>query len=216
MTEQARNRKQLGAGAGLFLFLLSLHSGSAADAPSTNALAETLLAEGLFAGGRWEATLGSGAMFSPFVANKNRPTINYTLSELQVGYMLSDVKEAGWLRGNVELAGSSFGGAIFEGSGDYIAGGTLWLRYNFVPRDWRVVPYGQAGAGITFTDADRRVVGQTFNFNLDLGVGARYLIDRHWSVALEYRYQHISNANTARKNLGINAQGPIISVSYFF
>ena len=63
----------------------------------------------------------------------NRPPINYTFTGVQLGYMLGDVKGDGWWRGNFELAGEGFGSAIFEGDGSYISGGTLWLRYNFVP-----------------------------------------------------------------------------------
>jgi hypothetical protein len=36
------------------------------------------------------------------------------------------------------------------------------------------------------------------------------------SVNLEYRYQHISNANLAHRNLGVNAHGPMLAVSFFF
>ena len=45
------------------------------------------------------------------------------------------------------------------------------------------------------TDIDHSILGQPFNFNLDLGAGVRYFIGRNWSLSLEYRYQHISNAN---------------------
>ena len=45
---------------------------------------------------------------------------------------------------------------------------------------------------------------------------ARYVLARHWSLDLEYRYQHISNANLAGHNLGINAHGPVLGISYFF
>ena len=209
-------RKQLAKNAVSVLFFLSLQFAGAAEPAGESSPAQTFLADDLFAGGKWEAGLGTGVLFSPFGANRNRPTINYTISELELGYMLGDVRELGWVRGNFELAGSGFGGAIFDGPGSYIAGGTLWLRYNFVPRDWRIVPFAQAGAGITFAETERRVLGQTFNFNLDVGVGARYLFDKHWSLDLEYRYQHISNANLSGHNLGINANGPILGISYFF
>ncbi len=171
----------------------------------------------LFVAGRYEAGFGSGVLFSPFVATRHRPTINCTITELQLGYMLGDVKEAGWLRGNWELAGDGFGSAVFEGSGSYVAGATLWLRYNFVPRQpLGLAPYLQGGAGIAFTDIDREIVGEPFNFNLDVGVGLRYFITQRWSVNLEYRYQHLSNANLGHHNLGINAHGPLLGVSYFF
>ena len=183
---------------------------------TTATASESLGSEDLFTQGRYEAALTSGVMFSPFIAQGGRPTINYTSSEAQFGYMLGDVKASGALRGNFELLGEAFGSAIFVGDGDYIAGMTIWGRYNFVQPQWRLIPYLQAGAGLTATDIDRRIVGQAFNFNLDLGIGVRYLVSERWALMLEYRYQHISNANSAEHNLGINANGPILGVTYLF
>jgi opacity protein-like surface antigen len=181
-----------------------------------SAVGEDKSFDDFFQRGRFEATLTSGALFSPFIAIKNRPVINYSLSEVQLGYMLTDVNHAGWFKGNLELVGEGFAGAVFEGRGSYISGITAWLRYNFVPENWRLVPFAQAGMGLTFTDANKIVVGETFNFNLELGAGVRYFVSQNWSVNLEYRYQHISNANISRNNLGINAHGPMLGVSYFF
>lgn len=156
-------------------------------------------------------------MFSPIGGAANRPTINYTITELQWGYMLSNPKGDGWWHGNFEAVVSGFGSAIFDGPGNYIAGGTLWLRYNFVPRRTsRWSPFLQAGAGVTWTDVEREFVGQPFQFNLQLAAGTRYFIADHWSLGLEYRYQHISNADTAEHNVGINGNGPILGISYFF
>jgi len=180
------------------------------------AASEPLEGDVLFVKGRYEAALTSGVLFSPFIATDGRPTINYTISEAQFGYMLGDIKGTGFFRGNFELVGEAFGSAIFDGPGDYIVGMTLWGRYNFVQTNWRLIPYIQAGAGLTATDIDRHIVGQAFNFNLDLGIGARYLFSQKWALMLEYRYQHISNANSAQHNLGINASGPILGVAYLF
>jgi opacity protein-like surface antigen len=66
------------------------------------------------------------------------------------------------------------------------------------------------------TDIDRGLVGQPFNFSLDLGVGLRYFVTRRWSINLEYRFQHISNADLGQRNIGINAQGPVLGISCFF
>src|SRR2546422_8852583 len=110
------------ASASWAILLLSVQSAvpgiGAAEAGSTTAFSTS----DLFIGGRREAGFGSGVLFSPFVATRHRPTINYTITELQLGYMLSDVKEAGWLRGNWELAGDGFGSAVFEGPGSYVTG----------------------------------------------------------------------------------------------
>jgi opacity protein-like surface antigen len=210
------NLKQAVQFAGAILFLLGLPLAGASQDTGMNGPAESLTPESLFARGRYEVGLNNGVLFSPFLATGNRPTINYTYSGLQLGYMLSDVKGDGWWRGNFELAGEAFGSAVFRGQGTYIAGGTLWLRYNFVPRSSALVPYVQAGAGAVSTDVDRDVVGQAFNFNLGVAVGVRYFVARNWSLSLEYRYQHISNANTGPRNVGINADGPILGISYFF
>jgi len=169
-----------------------------------------------FRGGHFETSLANGCLFSPFAAIRNRPTLNYTISELQVGYMLTDVSGPSLWRGNWEVASGAFGGTAFDGVGDDIAGATVWLRYNFVPRQSRFAPYLHAGAGLTYSDINRRLVGQDFNFNLELGAGVRYRLSSHWSVNLEYRYQHISNANLADRNLNVNAHGPMLAMSFFF
>ena len=172
--------------------------------------------EDRFARGQMEAALTSGALFSPFIATGGRPTINYTITEVQFGYMLEDVKSSGWTRGNFELLGEGFGSAIFQGPGSYIAGVTVWARYNFVQPRWHFVPFVQGGLGLTSTDIPRHIVGQPFNFNLNIGVGTRYFLSPRWSLQLEYRFQHISNANTGPHNLGINGSGPVLGVAYLF
>jgi opacity protein-like surface antigen len=199
------------------LFLLSLRLCGAAERDAANGSPEASLPEDLFHSGRYEAAFINGVFFSPFGPTHNRPTINYTYTGLQLGYMLGDVKGDGWRRGNFEVAGEAFGSAILDGAGTYISGGTLWLRYNIVPRGFSaLVPFAQAGAGMVSTDIDHDVVGEPFNFNLDLSLGVRYFVGRNWSINLEYRYQHISNADLGRHNLGINADGPFLGVSYFF
>jgi lipid A 3-O-deacylase len=169
-----------------------------------------------FQRGTCELTVASGVMFSPIGADKGRHTVDYSLSGLQCGWMLTDVNRSGWLRGNVELAGEAIGGAVFKGRGSYLAGGTAWLRYNFVQPNWRVVPYLQAGAGAEGTDMDQRLIGEKFNFNLDIAAGLRCFVARDWSLNVECRYQHISNGTIAKHDVGINAVGPMIGLSYFF
>ena len=165
---------------------------------------------------RWEITTGAAVYFSPFGATHNRRTADYALAVADAGYMLTDVKEWGVMRGNVEMIGEVFGGGIFEGKGNYVAGFTLSPRYNFVQPGWKIVPYFQLGAGITFTDVDHELVGQRFNFNLGGAVGVRYYIKPNLALNAEYRAQHISNANQSDHNVGINAQGGLIGVSWLY
>jgi opacity protein-like surface antigen len=169
-----------------------------------------------FQKGLFEASLGTGVMFSPMITGVSRPRVDYTITEAQLGYMLTEVSGPSVLRGNFEAAGSLFGGGIFDGEGTYVSGMTVWLGYNFVPRDSRFAPFVHAGMGLTETDVNRQLEGQNFNFNLNLGAGVRYFIAPKWSLNLECRYQHISNADMSSHNQGVNALGPILSVSHFF
>ncbi len=199
------------------LFLLGLQLAAASQGAEQGQPEVSSPAESLFAAGRYEASVTSGVLFSPFGPSRLRPTIDYTLSGLQFGYMPWDVKGNGWWRGNFEAVGEAFGGRVFDGPGSYLAGGTAWLRYNFVPRNTPgLVPYLQGGVGAESIDVDRRIVGQAFNFNVSAAAGLRYFVGRNWSLNLEFRFQHLSNANMAPRNLGINAAGPMLGVSYFF
>ncbi len=169
-----------------------------------------------FQSGRFEGSLGAGFFLSPFITHLKLPAVDYTLDELQLGYMLTDIHGPGVLRGNLEGIGEAFGGAIFRGQGNFVSGGTFWLRYNFVPSDCRFVPYAQLGGGVADTDLDRRIEGENFNFNLGIGAGVRWFLAPRCAVDLECRYQHISNGGLSRRNVGINACGPVLSFSYFF
>jgi opacity protein-like surface antigen len=169
-----------------------------------------------FQQGEWELNLNGGALFSPFVDPARRHTVNYSYTAFQAGYMLNSPPSTGWLRGNFELLGEAFGGKIFQGQGEYLAGATAWLRYNIVPPDSRFVPYAQLGAGVLWTDVDRRIESEDFNLNGDIGVGCRYFLSPKCSVNLEFRYQHISNGGLSKTNVGINAAGPIFGISWFF
>jgi lipid A 3-O-deacylase len=193
-----------------FSIPLVLVCASAAGADATNDLSNYFNRE------HHDVTLMSGTMFSPIGADQHRSREYYTLSGLQFGWMLTDVGDGGWPRGNWELSLEAMGGKVFSGKGSYVVGGTLWARYNFIQPNWRVVPYLQGGVGAEATDMDRRLVGQTFNFNLDIAAGMRCFVARNWALDLECRYQHLSNGTLAKHDVGINAVGPMIGVSYFF
>lgn len=173
-------------------------------------------ADYFFQRGKYEIGADTAVMFSPIGADKGRPTLNYTLSGVQFGWMLTDVNPSCWLPGNVEVAAEAIGGTPFAGRGSYLAGGTGWIRYNFVRPQWRLVPYVQGGAGAELTDFDPTMIGERFNFNLNIGVGTRWFVAKNWSINLECLYQHISNAKLSHTDIGINAVGPKLGVSYFF
>lgn len=79
-----------------------------------------------------------------------------------------------------------------------------------------MIPHVSAGGGAEATNFDQRLLGENFNFNLDISVGVKYFIASQWALDLECRYQHLSNARLANHDVGINAVGPMLGLSYFF
>ena len=176
-----------------------------------------------FAQGHLEFSLISGVFFSPFRADflpRTSTSFDYTQTEIRAGWMLNSPYEAGFFRGNFEVLLGLGGGAVFNGPGHALGNGDTFIRYNFVQKRAAVVPYFQLGAGLVVSDAARdhsqRVIGRTLEANLQAGLGFRILLDSNWSLDLEAGYQHLSNADTADRNVGVNALGGLVGVTRGF
>lgn len=169
-----------------------------------------------FRHGWHEATIGSAVYISDVVERFDHPDVNYWAGYAQLAYNVTSPGSDGPFRGSFQLAPEIFAAGIFHGQGSYVAGATLWFRYNFVQPGWRVVPYVALGGGGTSMDIPHKFDGKDFNFNLNATAGLRYFINQHWSLNAEYRFQHISNADLWNRNVGVNTMGPALGVSYFF
>jgi hypothetical protein len=170
---------------------------------------------------RFSLQLVTGSLFSTKLFNGHEHTLDYWQTNLRLGCALNQPGPANSIfRGNFEVLLEVTGSYIYEGSGDYMAGITALLRYNFVQPDARFLPYVQAGAGIVFNDIykdqSHDAVGQAIEFTPQASLGFRYLIHPKWSLNAEVMFHHISNANLSDRNDGINALGGFIGVTYFF
>lgn len=162
----------------------------------------------LLAGAYFTSTLG------PCV-----PVFNYMPVTVRHGWMLTTPNEISPWRGNWEFLADVTAAQVISSYGNYLAGSSLYLRYNFLS-DSAFVPYAQIGAGGLFTDAykdmNQRAIGQDFEFILHAQVGLKYFVAPNLSLDFEGGYQHISNAGMACRNCGINALGAQIGVTYYF
>ena len=175
----------------------------------------------LFTEDRIEFQGMTGALFSPCGVGPSTPHYNYEKTTLRLGWMLNSPDADGcWLDGNFEALIELSTNAAFSGFGNVHVGPTALVRYNFVQQGWKVIPYIQGGAGIVYSDGyenkNQRALGQGFEFTPQAAIGIRYLINDKWSANLEGNFEHISNASTASRNLGTNAIGGQVGVSYFF
>lgn len=162
----------------------------------------------------------SGALFSCYFPCSRNPVFNYAQTNLRIGWMLnSPDRSESFLRGNYEAIFELSNSIIYKGPGNYIGGVTALIRYNFVQPESKLIPYVQAGAGIVYTDAykdhSQDAIGQAIEFTPQASLGLHCQINKNWSIDAEAMFHHISNAYMADRNVGLNAIGGFIGLTYF-
>jgi len=95
-------------------------------------------------------------------------------------------------------------------------GGCNFLLKWGIPLSKKIVPFIQAGAGMSYFTLQTRQQSTQFNFTEVLSTGISYFVKENISVNLEYRYQHLSNASMRRPNRGIDSQGFNLSFSLYY
>lgn len=175
----------------------------------------------LFTEDRITLQVVQGPQFSGTSIGPSVPAINFVQQDIRLGWILNTPKYDGTpLDGCFEAVLESAFSKVFTRLGDVMYGPTGLVRYNFVQPDWKVIPYVQGGAGFVYDDIylhkDQRAVGNGLEFTPQASVGARFLIDSNWSLDTEVKYLHVSNADTASRNLGVNSLGGEVGFTYFF
>lgn len=179
--------------------------------------------DGPFAKGGHELSLTGGFLYSPICATGGRPVFSYGQGDLSLGWMLTAPAPpfgCHWLRGNWEPLANVFGAGAVRGPSGFLGGGRALMRYNFVQPEAKWVPFLQVGAGMlgdtVYEDRAQRLVGSGFEFTLVADAGLRYCFTRQWAAVVMIDFEHISNADTASRNVGVNATGGSVGVSWFF
>ncbi|MDD4932733.1 MAG: acyloxyacyl hydrolase [Methylacidiphilaceae bacterium] len=173
----------------------------------------------LYREGTNEIQVMSGALFS-LGSGAGRYTFDEAPTILSWGWMLTTPKGKGIFRGNVEVLVDLYASGIFAGpmSGNVVVGPNVFVRYNFVQPNWRIVPYVEGGLGFVFTDSytvsGQSMVGQAIEFTPQAGAGFRYMLSKHWSINAEALFHHMSNADMAPRNIGVNEVGGLVGFSY--
>ena len=124
------------------------------------------------------------------------------------------------IRGNWDVTFSTSFTAIPRGAETHYFAYDMGLRRNFIPRNWRVTPYWDVRAGLGLINAKGPLgvyyaQGQNFTFNINMGAGVRYSLNRRYALSAGLNWMHISNANLsapAYSNYGINVYGPMFGV----
>jgi hypothetical protein len=205
----------------IFAALLGLQS--LAPAHSINAHAKELAPDNRatpFSKGVHEFELGGAYHLSLGDRSEKHPELNDASVQLRYGWMLSTAPAGGLLGGNWEALAGFAGCAITDGPGSFLCDAVALLRRNFATTTSSFVPYFQIGAGGTYSDASRqrvqRLIGSDLSFNLQSALGLKFVTSKRSALFIEGGYRHVSNANTAARNFGLNSIGVQFGFSRYF
>jgi hypothetical protein len=88
------------------------------------------------------------------------------------------------------------------------------MQFNFLPRR-RLQPLIETHGGYMYSTHPIPISNAgTFNFTAEAGIGFEYFRTQRQSVRVEYRYHHISDADTSYENPGID--NGVFQVAYVF
>jgi hypothetical protein len=146
--------------------------------------------------------------------------LKYTLvpNILSLRWHVTGIDGPSILRGNTDFTFSGSFTAIPRGAETRYAAFDFGIRRNFIPRNWRVVPYYEMRGGVGDINAKGPdgvlyAQGQDLTFTLMVGSGARWNFNPKYSVEFGATYMHVSNAYMSEPkypDFGINVWGPII------
>jgi hypothetical protein len=77
-----------------------------------------------------------------------------------------------------------------------------------------IIPYFFVGGGFMYTNLNVPELGTDYNGNYQGGIGIHYVIGDNTSIEINYRYHHISNADTAQPNDPLNSTKFLVGVSF--
>jgi len=98
-----------------------------------------------------------------------------------------------------------------------IAGGCpVGLRYNFTRGNSKFVPYVETTLGAGYVNVHKAVQGTRFNFIDSASLGTQFFLSERFSLDVQARYIHISNAGLKEPNRGQNLIFGIAGANYYF
>jgi hypothetical protein len=185
-------------------------SASITESPSKAVVTGPTQSEDLIHGGQWDLIVTDGFYSMAAWPKSRSPLYSFNETDLQLGYMFPVIGHS-FYRGNFEGLADLFLWESTRTHAGILGGGALGIHYNFVQPRWRFVPYIGASLGLSGNDLyiqqSQNIIGGPFEFVLQANIGARYFVDKNWGFLIEGGYQHVSNDDIYRRNVGVNQTG---------
>lgn len=185
-----------------------------ADSDTTSPTARDILKRGTIEIGGivgfWQA------LRFPFQDSSANPNRSAVFIMPRIGMVMTDEIQAGLLTGNLEVLVEPFFAQFTHPFSAEAAGGTLVFKYNLLSFG-RWMPFWDVGAGMLWTNLAPRIreLSTPLNFVIETGPGIQYFITEQTTLTIGVRYNHISNADTGERNIGLNAVLPYAGLAWF-
>ena len=185
-----------------------------ADSDTTSPIARDILKRGTIEIGGivgfWQA------LRFPFQESSANPNRSAVFIKPRIGMVMTDEIQAGLLTGNLEVLVEPIFARFTQPFSAEAAGGTLVFKYNLLSFG-RWMPFWDVGAGMLWTNLAPRIreLSTPLNFVIETGPGVQYFITEQTTLTIGVRYNHISNADTGERNIGLNAVLPYAGLSWF-
>jgi opacity protein-like surface antigen len=134
---------------------------------------------------------------------------------VRLGWLPFSLIGSGPLQGSFEVGLEPVYQRYVDPVDAFFAGAGVTFRYHVLSLG-RVVPYVELAAAAGGTDLKVTEIRSDFTFMLWGGAGLSYFVTDRTALYGGYRYQHVSNGNTARPNRGFESNTGVAGVSFFF
>jgi opacity protein-like surface antigen len=179
--------------------------------------AEPLRASDAFGSGKHALSLTTGWGFGHELSGSEKDALDTRTIPVLFRWSMGVTDALGGdapYRGNMDVGIEGTFLLNYEPEAGGAQGGSAFLRYNFLSSE-RFVPYVGLGLGLVNLDYDLETQRDGFNFAIAGEVGVHALVTDRVAITGGYRLQHISNARTARPNLGVETSFATIGLTYF-
>ena len=197
-----------------FTLVFSLSPVRGAEPTATTAQSNYGLVEGMNEFGLW-----AGGSPTSNVAIGRTPDTSLLLVGLRYGRVLK-AWESVSLQYTLDILPAA---VVFQSNSVRRGGGTIYgagvtpfgLKLNFGQQSW-IKPFVAASVGFLYFTDDVPVPDSAhFNFTPEVGLGAQFFLTPKRAVTVGYKYFHISNAGTGRRNPGLDNNVIYAGYSFF-
>ena len=134
---------------------------------------------------------------------------------LRYGHFLSgDAGVGHWYQGRHEVLFELPFSLAVDHNDRTMVGGTIFGSWKFTGFE-QITPYLFAGGGLIYVDLGLPTMGTRLNGTYQAGGGIQHFIGKDVAVVGEYRYHHISNANTGSPNEPLNSSKFLMGLSWY-